>query len=118
MQMKYKNGVEAHIFVSWLHPFKEHRLVIIGSESMITFEDSVEGNPLKLYSKKFDLAGEFPEKIDGPVELVPYDSKKPLTLELEYFLDHLDGKKITLSNANDGLEVVKILVESGNQLLR
>ena len=41
--LKYENGVEGHIFVSWLHPFKEHRLVVIGSEAMISFEDSKNG---------------------------------------------------------------------------
>jgi len=64
--LKYPKGVEGHIFVSWLHPFKEHRLVVIGSEAMITFEDSAEGKPLMLYAKKFDISGGVPEKIDGP----------------------------------------------------
>ena len=47
--MKYPDGIEGHIFVSWLHPFKEHRLVVIGSEAMISFDDSTEQKPLKLY---------------------------------------------------------------------
>ena len=51
-QFKYNNNIEGHIFVSWLHPFKEHRLVVIGSEAMISFDDSSESAPLKLYSKK------------------------------------------------------------------
>ena len=54
-QLEYENGVKGHVFVSWLHPFKEHRLVVIGSESMISFEDSLEEKPLKLYSKKLIL---------------------------------------------------------------
>lgn len=116
--IEYENGIEGHIFVSWLHPFKEHRLVIIGSEAMISFEDSSEGKPLKFYSKKFDLASGIPEKIDGPIHLIPYDDKMPLTIEIEYFIDHLQGKKITFSNAEEGLEVVKILVESTKQLLK
>ena len=37
---KYPKGIDGHIFVSWLHPFKEHRLVVIGSEAMITFEET------------------------------------------------------------------------------
>ena len=66
-QLEYENGVKGHIFVSWLHPFKEHRLVVIGSEAMISFEDSLNDKPLKLYSKKIDLESGVPEKIDGPV---------------------------------------------------
>ena len=37
-QLEYENGVKGHIFVSWLHPFKEHRLVVIGSEAMISLK--------------------------------------------------------------------------------
>ena len=44
--IEYLNNVKSHIFVSWLHPFKEHRFVIIGSEGMIHFEDSIENKPL------------------------------------------------------------------------
>ena len=53
--LEYESGMEGHIFVSLLHPFKELRLVVIGSEAMISFEDSIEGKPLKLYSKKYVL---------------------------------------------------------------
>ena len=115
-QLKYPNGVEGHIFVSWLHPFKEHRLVVIGSEAMIAFEDSAEGKPLKLYSKKFDMKSGFPEKIDGAEEQIEYDYKMPLLEELSYFIDHLEGKKLDLANGRHALEVTRILVEASNQL--
>ena len=52
---------------------------------MITFEDSKEGKPLKYYSKKFDLINGVPEKVDGPVELVQYENKMPLTESLNIF---------------------------------
>ncbi len=116
-QFKYENGVEGHVFVSWLHPFKEHRLVVIGSEAMITFEDSVQRKPLlKLYSKKFNLMNGIPEKIDGPVELIEFSHKMPLTEELSYFVDHLDGKKPEISNGEHALDVTRILVDASRQL--
>ena len=113
--IEYENGVNGHIFVSWLHPFKEHRIVIIGSERMITFEDSSEGKPLKLYSKKIDLSEGIPLKIDGPVELVDYDRDLPLKIEMEYFLKHLGRKKLMKSNGNHGVEVMRVLVEASKQ---
>jgi len=117
-QIKYKNKVEGHIFVSWLHPFKEQRLVVIGSKAMITFEDSIDGKPLKLYTKKFDFENGVPEKIDGPITLIDYENKMPLTEELSYFINHLDGKKINISNGEHALEVTKILVKAGDQLIK
>ena len=115
--LEYQSGVKGHIFVSWLHPFKEHRLVVIGSEAMISFEDSLDGKPLKLYSKKFDLISGVPEKVDGPVKWIPYKQKMPLTEEIEYFLKHLNGEKLKIANGEQGLEVVKILVKTSEQLL-
>ena len=47
---------------------------------MLSFEDSADGKPLKLYSKKIDLINGVPEKIDGPVQWVPYEKKMPLKL--------------------------------------
>lgn len=115
--LEYENGVKGHIFVSWLHPFKEHRLVVIGSEAMISFEDSLNDKPLKLYSKKIDFKTGFPEKIDGPVSIVPFQKKMPLEFELEYFLDHLFGDKPQVCSIYDGLEVVKTLVKASSQVI-
>ena len=85
---------------------------------MISFEDSIKGKPLKLYSKKFDLIDGIPEKIDGPVKEISYDNKMPLTAEIDYFLEHLNGEKLTKSNMCRGLDVVKILVEASEQLIK
>ena len=115
-QLKYPNGVEGHIFVSWLHPFKEHRLVVIGSEGMISFEDSSEGKPLKLYAKKFNMEQGIPEKIDGPVTLVNYEQKMALTEELLYFSNHLNNKVPKVANGQHALQVMRILIEASEQL--
>jgi len=114
--LEYPNNINGHIFVSWLHPFKEHRLVVVGSEGMISFEDSAKDKPLKYYNKKFELNGKVPEKMDGEVELINYDSKMPLTEELRYFVNHLDGTKPEKANGKHALDVMKILVDVSEQL--
>ena len=45
---------------------------------MITFEDSVEEKPLKLFSKRYEMAGANPIKHDGPVEAIEYNMREPL----------------------------------------
>ncbi len=114
--VEYPNNIHGHIFVSWLHPFKEHRLVVVGSEGMLSFEDSAIDKPLKYYNKKFELNGKIPEKLDGEVELIDYDHTMPLTEELRYFVDHLDGTKPIKANGEHALEVTKILVKASEQL--
>ena len=51
---KYHGKKMAHIFVSWLHPFKEHRFVIIGSKGMLHFEDSMKINHYFFIIKKLN----------------------------------------------------------------
>ncbi len=86
---EYENGVKGHIFVSWLYPFKEHRLVVIGSEAMILFEDSKNDKLLTLFSKKIDFSSGIPEKIEGETKKINYKKTRPLNIEVEYFLGHL-----------------------------
>tara|TARA_B100000029_G_C17558418_1_gene952459 strand:- start:45 stop:1013 length:969 start_codon:yes stop_codon:yes gene_type:complete len=107
--LKYPNGIHGHIYVSWLHPFKEHRLVIIGSKGTIHFEDSSIKKPLLFYEKdEFDgidlesLRPVAPRKIE-------YDSKLPLENELYYFIDIINGKPVDKCNINEGIDVLKIL---------
>jgi len=38
--LKFPSGIGAHIFVNWLNPFKEQRLVVIGSQGMLVFDDT------------------------------------------------------------------------------
>ena len=57
------------------------------------------------------LAG-FLKKIDGPVQWIPYKQKISLTEELEYFLDHLNSKKLKIADGQHWLDVVRILVRA------
>ena len=115
-QLEYENGTKGHIFVSWLHPFKEHRIIVIGSEAMISFDDSLNNKPLKLYSKKINIDFGIPKKIDGPEMIIPFQKKMPLEAELDYFIGHLSNKKPKISNVYQGLEVIKVLVKASKQL--
>ena len=38
--LKFPSGIGAHIFVSWLNPFKEQKLVVVGSNGMLVFDDT------------------------------------------------------------------------------
>ena len=109
--LTYENNIQGHIYVSWLHPFKEHRLVVVGDKGMIRFEDSTENKPLMIYDKGIDWEQGKPMKRDGPAEMVDYKPGLPLTLELEYFLDHI-SKPPTIADGKNGFSVVKILEQA------
>ena len=107
--LEYPDRIMGHIFVSWLHPFKEHRFVIVGSKGMIRFEDSAEGKPLIFYDKSVEWKDNIPTPRNGPTKIIDYDSEMPLTKELSYFVDHLDDSPITICDSQSAIDVIKIL---------
>ncbi len=115
--LSYPGNIVGHVFVSWLHPFKEHRLVVIGSKGMFSFEDSSESKDLLFFEKGIDWVRGEPIKRDGPTEIIPYDRAMPLTVELGYFVDHLDGSPIETADGRSAIEVLEILERASADLL-
>ena len=107
--LKYPDNVVGHIFVSWLHPFKEHRLVLIGSKGMLSFIDSDGSKEIKFYEKGIDFVKGEPVKREGHTTLIKYEEGMPLSNELSYFIDHLDGTPVEIADGKSALDVLKVL---------
>jgi len=114
--LTYPNNIVGHIFVSWLHPFKEHRMVIIGSQGMVSFEDSSQAKDILFYEKGIDWIQGEPIKRDGPTEVIPYEKGFPLTNELQYFIDHLDGSKLEIADGQNAFDVLEVLEKATQSL--
>ncbi len=115
--LTYPRNRVGHIFVSWLHPFKEHRIVIIGSKGMFSYEDSSESKNILFYEKGIDWIQGEPVTHDGATEVIPYENTMPLTEELRYFAEHLDGRPLKRADAQNGIEVLEILERASASLL-
>jgi UDP-2-acetamido-3-amino-2,3-dideoxy-glucuronate N-acetyltransferase len=115
--LSYPNNIVGHMFVSWLHPFKEHRLVVIGAKGMLSYDDSSEDKVILFYEKGIDWVRGEPIKRDGPTESIAYANKAPLTEELRYFVEHTDAEP-TISNAPNAVEVLEILERASESLLQ
>ncbi len=108
--MEFENGLQGHIFVSWLHPYKDHRMVIIGGEAMAEFHDSVAGpDKLRLYRHQVGWNGEIPEVNCADAEPIPYGTDEPLALECQHFLDCVVHGGTPRSDAAEGLRVLAVL---------
>lgn len=114
-QFDYPDGVSAHIFVSWLHPFKEQLLVVVGSKGMISFDDSTKEKEIHFYNKRIDFTNGIPVKVEEPDEIIAYEKKMPLEEELRYFVEHLDST-IEINTGENGLEVVRVLESVENMI--
>ncbi|MDA7561726.1 Gfo/Idh/MocA family oxidoreductase [Alphaproteobacteria bacterium] len=111
-QMQFSNGVSAHLNISWLHPFKEHRLVVTGDSGSLVFEDSALDWEKKLcfYPSTVNIGENGnPVLIKGePVNImVPFS--EPLRNECQHFLDCIKSGKRPLTDGEEGLGVLRVL---------
>lgn len=111
----FDNGVRAHIFVSWLNPFKEQRLVIIGDKKMATFDDV--NKQLTLHDQRVDIQQGQPTPIKGQGINVPYPNDEPLRLECQAFLTAINTRQPPLTNGHSGLQVLTVLQAAQRSLI-
>ncbi len=110
LDMTFPGGGRGHIFASWLHPFKEHRLVVIGETGMAVFEDSATGaDKLCLYRHRIDMTKSPPEPTKMEAEALPYPADEPLRTECAHFLDCMATGATPRTDAREGLRVLKVL---------
>ncbi len=114
--IKYPDNVHAHIYVSWLHPFKEQRLVVIGDGGMIVFEDSLKTEKLKFYKKGFSIVDGEIEKFDSDYEVVNYENLQPLEEEQKHFCECVTEKKTPRTDGLHAKEVLEILEKAQSNL--
>jgi UDP-2-acetamido-3-amino-2,3-dideoxy-glucuronate N-acetyltransferase len=104
----FPSGVQAHIFVSWLHPVKEQRLVVVGSEKMAVFDDTAE-QKLVLYPHKVEWKNRVPTAVKANAEAVAIDNREPLRAECQHFLDCVTSRVSPVSDGAEGLRVLRVL---------
>lgn len=111
----FDNGVRAHIFVSWLHPFKEQRLVVVGDRKMASFDDV--NKELVLYDQRVELNGGQPVPVKGEGKKVPFAADEPLRLECQAFLDAMRTREPPLTDGESGLRVLSVLQSAQRSLV-
>ncbi|MCI0562152.1 MAG: Gfo/Idh/MocA family oxidoreductase [Nitrososphaera sp.] len=111
----FDNGVRAHIHVSWLHPFKEHRLVVVGSRKMAAFDDVAK--KLWLYDQRVELREGQPLPVNGGGESVEFDQDEPLRLECQAFLRAMATRRPPVTDGRSGLRVLKVLSAAQRSLV-
>lgn len=115
----FDRGTRAHIYVSWLHPYKEQRLVVIGSKQMVVFEDSKKEDKLILFSKTIKYKNGVFESGKASGTPVPIESLEPLRQECRHFLECVEKRSQPRTDGAEGNRVLQVLqVDSAPALER
>lgn len=107
--LEFRNGMRAHVFVSWLHPYKEQKLVVVGSKAMAVFD---EHSDEKLFIYPHEVSwkdGKIPVAQKAECRPVPIESGEPLRRELEHFVACVRDRKRPLTDGVEGVRVTKVL---------
>jgi len=114
-QMLFDSGVSAHIFVSWLNPFKEQKLVVVGSQRMASFDDVRK--ELVLHDQRVDVSAHGPVPVKGEGTKIAYGSEEPLKLECQAFLHAIATGTAPLTDGDSALRVLRVLQAAQRSLI-
>lgn len=107
--LEFSGGVKGHIFVSWLHPFKEQKLIVVGSKAMAVFDD-MSRDKLFLYPHRISWkSGKVPVAEKAEHKAIELKKKEPLREELRHFAGCVLERKTPKTDGREGLRVLRIL---------
>ncbi|MFN0198409.1 MAG: Gfo/Idh/MocA family protein [Planctomycetaceae bacterium] len=120
--LSFPDGRIAQIHVSWLDPHKERKMVVVGSQKMLVFDDMHPTEKIRL----FDKGAQLPNDTNAPTQAIsvrhgdihiPHiPDKQPLDIETQHFVDCIIQNRTPLSDGRDGLRVVRVLEKVEQQL--
>ena len=110
IHMTFKSSLKSHISVSWLHPYKEQKLVVIGKKAMLVFDDTKLWNE-KLYIRRYqaEINQGLPNLKKDDLEFIKVIEDEPLKNECQHFKDVVENNKKPLTDEHEGLKVLKVL---------
>lgn len=115
--LSFSGGEQAHIFVSWLHPFKEQKLIVVGDRGMAVFDDGQAWDKkLTLYPHQVSWREGMPLPAKAEAEWIPIEESEPLRAECQHFIDCVEKDLTPLTNGEEGIQVLKILDKASRSL--
>ena len=110
IHMEFKSGLKSHISVSWLHPYKEHKLVVSGKSAILVFDDTKPWNEkLAIYPYEVVSSKGIINLKKSDVKYLEVPEEEPLKNECQHFIDVVEKDIKTMIDGSEGLRVVKVL---------
>ncbi|MEO8726794.1 MAG: Gfo/Idh/MocA family oxidoreductase [Acidobacteriaceae bacterium] len=114
LSLYFENRVMAHIHLSWLDPHKVRKTTIVGANKMAVFDDTEATEKLRIYNNHAEVPsirnyGDSIQVRFGDIVIPRVDMSEPLKLECQHFIDCVRTRATPLSDAQDGVRVIRIL---------
>jgi predicted dehydrogenase len=115
LTMRFASGVLAHVHLSWLDPYKERKLTVVGERKMVVFDDMEPREKLRIFDKgverppEYRSYGESLTIREGDIFIPRIPNIEPLAAELSHFVRVARGEETPRAPATDGVAVVQVL---------
>ena len=122
LTLHFSDKVLANIHLSWLDPHKIRKITIVGDKKMVVFDDMQPTEKIRLYDKGVDYKPSFKAYGEdlvlriGDIIIPDIDSKEPLKLECQHFLECVEKHITPLSDGANGVQVVRVLESAQKSL--
>ena len=111
------DNINAHIFVSWLSPFKEQKFVISGKKGSLIFDDTQDWDKKLMHVKHtVKIIDGIPTLEKSDHEFIRVEFSEPLKKECKYFIDHINDKVPSRTGGKEGLSVIKTLMAASESV--
>lgn len=115
VHMAFEDGLSAQVNASWLNPFKEQKLVVVGSEAMAVFDDTLGWDQkLALYKHKVRFENNHPILEKADLEYVAVEPSEPLKDECLHFVHCIATGETPRTDGEEGLRVLRVLQACDN----
>ncbi|MBC7330308.1 Gfo/Idh/MocA family oxidoreductase [bacterium] len=120
IHLDFPSGIMADIQVSWLSPLKIRRVLIVGEQKMLIFDDVEPLEKLKVYEHSIDIKGNafmntFTPRY-GDIYSPVLPSTEPLRAECEEFIRCIQTREKPKTDGEEGLKVLKVLESAQRSL--
>lgn len=116
--LSFPSGIKAHVFVSWLHPFKEQKLVVVGDRKMAVFDDVTKHDKLLVYPHSIDWKNHLPVANKAQAEPVAFDWVEPLRAECQHFIECIANRMVPRTDGHEALRVLSVLEACQQRLVQ
>ena len=107
--LRFPTGVRAHVFVSWLNPFKEQKLVVVGDKKMAVFDDTSADEKLVLFDQRVEFDDRSPVLQKGCATVIEIEADEPLRSECAHFVECVAEHRVPLTDGRSGNNVLRVL---------
>lgn len=110
VDLSFSNGINAHIFVSWIHPFKEQKLVVVGERGMAIFDDCLPWEEkLKIYTHEINFTNGVVHCSQKDTRTISLEKIEPLKAECLHFIECIKDNKKPRTDGIEGIQVLSVL---------